>query len=345
MKEDAKETNPYLSFLDAYPWGSNMGISSSGNMIMNMVSYELDSVNSDKYAKATTGYLHYLHGLNPQNLVYLTSMKDYGAEKSVDKMYHAWFTDGIDPAPGFLVGGAVDSYTGTAQIFGENVSDQPALKAYVFAPGAFTLSEPQLMYQSAYIRLLSSIMGNYGAQFRTASIDVQINNGDNDVEEVNADWMYFGSSDLELIQDGDRNQLVGLRFTNVEIPKGATISNAYIQFTADEVSSDESTILDIYAESVADAPIFTWHTTSITNRKKTDSTVSWDVPVWSVVHESTEKQRTPNLKNLVQEVIDLDGWETNNAMLFMVDGTGKRTAESYDGSASLAPKLQVEYSY
>ncbi len=161
IKEYDNQTNPYLSFLDAYPWGSNQAIGSGGNMIMNMIHNQLDTTNSDKYAKASTGYLHYLHGLNPQNLVYLSSMEKVGAELSVDKMHHAWFTSGVPTAPGFLVGGAVDNYSGTATIYGEAVSSQPPLKAYASDYDSYELSEPQLMYQSAYIRLLSSIKSYY----------------------------------------------------------------------------------------------------------------------------------------------------------------------------------------
>jgi hypothetical protein len=321
-----------------------MGISSSGNMLMNMISHDLDSVNSDKYMTAATGYLHYLHGLNPQNLVYLSSMNNYGAENSVDRMHHAWFTDGIATASGFLVGGAVDSYGGNAKIFGANVSSQPSLKAYASDYDSYEMSEPQLMYQSAYIRLLSTIMGNYGATVISASIDVQISNGDDDVEEVNMDWMYFGSSDLELGRDREV-QMVGLRFKNLALPKGAIISNAYIQFTSEAESSDESTVMNIQAEKVLNASIFTSETSSISNRIKTTAAVSWDIPVWSVLHESSEKQKTPNLKSIVQEIVNLDGWEANNAMVFTFSGTGKRTAESYDGSSADAPKLHIEYAY
>jgi hypothetical protein len=272
-------------------------------------------------------------------------MNDYGAENSVDKMHHAWFTDGKATAPGFLVGGGVDSYYGDAKIFGADVSDQPSLKAYASDYDSYEMSEPQLMYQSAYIRLLGSIMANNGAKSISASIDVKIANGDDDVEEIDSDWMYFGSSDLELIRDKDHQQMVGLRFINVEIPEGAQITNAYIQFTSEEVSTDESTILNIYAQSVADAPKFTSETASITNRVRAASSVTWDVPVWDTVHENGEKQRTPDLKSMVQEVVGLEGWESSNAMVFMFNGTGKRTAESYDGSAAYAPTLHVEYTY
>jgi len=74
-----------------------------------------------EYLNAASGYLHYIHGVNPLNKVYLSNMGGYGAENSVNEFYHAWFKDGskydavgqskIGPAPGFLVGGPNDSYS------------------------------------------------------------------------------------------------------------------------------------------------------------------------------------------------------------------------------------------
>ena len=42
------------------------------------------------------------------------------------------------------------------------------------------------------------------------------------------------SSNLELVNDGS-DQTVGMRFTAVGIPQGATILNAFVQFKVDEV--------------------------------------------------------------------------------------------------------------
>ena len=37
-------------------------------------------------------------------------------------------------------------------------------------------------------------------------------------------------------------------------------------------------------------------------------------------------------------------WSTGNALVFVVTGSGRRVAESYDGDAAGAPLLHVEYS-
>jgi hypothetical protein len=52
-------------------------------------------------------------------------------------------------------------------------------------------------------------------------------------------------------------------------------------------------------------------------------------------------QRTPELKTLVQAVIDLGGWQSGRPLAFIIRGTGRRTAESYEGEG--APLLHIEY--
>ncbi|MBQ0740072.1 hypothetical protein J9332_37890, partial [Aquimarina celericrescens] len=56
------------------------------------------------------------------------------------------------------------------------------------------------------------------------------------------------------------------------------------------------------------------------------------------------KQRTPELKDIVQEVINQPGWGISSALTFVITGKGRRTAESYDGSPSQAPLLVIDYS-
>ncbi|MCO5135773.1 MAG: hypothetical protein M9908_15815, partial [Phyllobacteriaceae bacterium] len=40
------------------------------------------------------------------------------------------------------------------------------------------------------------------------------------------------SGDLDLGNDNGQDQVIGLRFDQIGIPKGATITGAYLQFTA-----------------------------------------------------------------------------------------------------------------
>jgi len=177
----------------------------------------------------------------------------------------------------------------------------------------------------------------------TKSILQSISSGDDDVEEQGGDGsIYSDSSDLELVHEGE-DQTIGLRFNELNIPQGATITSAYIQFTVDESDHTETTLLNIYAQNSDNAPAFSSADFDVSSRTKTTASVSWDVPIWESNNESSEAQKTPNLKDVVQEVITRQGWQNGASMVFIIEGSGKRVADSYEGGAEKAPKLFVEY--
>ena len=171
----------------------------------------------------------------------------------------------------------------------------------------------------------------------------------------------YDSSDLEIgyekpEQSGDalRKQYVGLRFAELEIPAGATITKAYVQFTVDE-SKAQSNPLDIYivAEDTANSATFNGGTYGISSRSTTSTVVRWtsdsDGDLWLNEYDSGEKQTTPDLSSLVQTIVDKSDWNSGKAISFIMWGTGNRTAISYDrvideGLASTyVPTLHVTY--
>jgi RHS repeat-associated protein/CSLREA domain-containing protein len=172
------------------------------------------------------------------------------------------------------------------------------------------------------------------------SINIPIATGNDDAEESESGSMYLNSSDLELIRDSD-NQKVGMRFTGVNIPQGATILNAYVQFTVDKKSS-EATNLSVQAEAVDNSAAFS-SSAKISTRTLTAGVGAWTPPAWSTVGQSGVDQRTPDLSAVLQEVVDRSGWSSGNALSIIVTGTGKRVAVAYDGNASAAPRLVVQY--
>ena len=175
------------------------------------------------------------------------------------------------------------------------------------------------------------------------SISVQINDNDDDVAERNSNGnMDFSSSDLELINDGGDEQTVGMRFNNIDIPPSATVTSAYIQFTVDETNSG-TTNLTFKAEAHDDAPAFSNNDHDVSDRTTTNASVNWNPSDWTSVGEAGTDQQTPDLSAIVQEIVDRAGWSANNSMVFIVTGSGERTAESHDGSPSDAPILHVTY--
>jgi hypothetical protein len=177
------------------------------------------------------------------------------------------------------------------------------------------------------------------------TVSSRINAGTDDAEErQSGGTMYINSSDLELVYDTATtgNQHVGMRFRNVNVPKGKTITNAYIQFTVDETNSG-TTNLTIKGQAADNPGIFTSTAYNVSSRAKTAASVSWSPAAWTTVGAAGTAQRTPDLKNIVQEIVNRAGWAQNNSMVFIITGTGERTAEAYEGSASKAPQLVITY--
>jgi hypothetical protein len=172
-------------------------------------------------------------------------------------------------------------------------------------------------------------------------IEKRISNNLDDVEESSSGNINTGSSDVELVYDGS-NQTVGLRFTRLSIPQGVSISKAYIQFTVDETNSG-STSLTIRGEDQDDASAFNTSTRNVSNRAKTSASVNWQPPAWNTVGAAGRDQRSPDLKNIIQEITNRGGWNSGNDLVLMITGSGERTAESHNGSSSKAPLLHIEY--
>lgn len=171
---------------------------------------------------------------------------------------------------------------------------------------------------------------------------VQVLGSNDDAEESASNGaMSLTSSDIELGNDPgtNGNQTEGLRFNNLAIRQGANITQAYLTFTVDEIDT-VSTIVDIHAQDVDNAAVFTGSTNNITNRALTTAKVTWDIPAWNAIDQ---QQSSPDLSALVQEVVDRPGWTANNSMVFIIFGSGSRTAESYDGSPAEAARLFVVY--
>jgi hypothetical protein len=162
----------YRSYIadSAYHWGSNKVRSNYANSNLDLMTYGLAADGKKAIEARALGHLHYLHGTNPMGLVYLSNMGKYGAERSLTEIFHYWFDRGtpwhstetspIGPAPGYLVGGPNARYSGPAS----PPAGQPLQKSYRDWHGpskerSWEMAEPHIVYQAAYIKLLSKFVG------------------------------------------------------------------------------------------------------------------------------------------------------------------------------------------
>jgi hypothetical protein len=237
---------------------------------------------------------------------------------------YQWLRDGT-PIPG----GTTQSYTLAAE-------DEGALIVFEVTPVAATGASPGALAQSA---ALGPVVASGGGGF---VLDVRVSGSTDDAEEKASGGMRLSSSDLELVYDGG-DQTVGMRFNAVTIPRGATITNAAIQFQADEIHS-VTTSLTLHGQATDNAATFAGGTGNISSRATTTASVPWSPAHWTVKGEAGPAQLTPDIAGIIQEIVNRPGWSSGNSLVIIITGTGERAAEAYDGVPAAAPLLHVEYS-
>ena len=115
---------------------------------------------------------------------------------------------------------------------------------------------------------------HYEAAPAGSSLDIRVSTSTDDAEEKGGDGSIACSGDdLELGEDRTL-QLVGLRFQNLTIPRGASITRAYVEFTADEIQGD-TTNATFHGQASDNAPTFGSGTGDISARPRTLAAVDW----------------------------------------------------------------------
>jgi parallel beta-helix repeat protein len=173
------------------------------------------------------------------------------------------------------------------------------------------------------------------------AITSQVVSSSDDAEEVvSSGSMDLTSTDLELGADNGTNQWIGIRFNTITLPRNATIINAYIEFEVDETGSDATSVM-IQGQASDNAATFTTTARNISSRPRTTAQVAWNnIPAWTTVNA---KWQTPNISSVIQEIVNRTAWASGNSIVIIINGTGRRTAESYNGEIPAAPKLVIQY--
>ncbi len=178
--------------------------------------------------------------------------------------------------------------------------------------------------------------------FSQTTTCVTINTSIDDVEEEPNVGNIIDDVSLDLDLGEDNAKIVGLRFNNINVPQGALITNAYIQFTAEEIGT-LATNLTIVGEAVDNASPFTTTAYDVSSRTNTGSSVNWLVPAWNTIGSAGIDEQSPNIANIIGEIISRPGYVQGNSIALIVTGTGKRAAYPYDASPAEAPELCITY--
>ena len=159
------------------------------------------------------------------------------------------------------------------------------------------------------------------------------------------------STSLYAGKAGAASQNMWFRFDGITVPKNAVITSAYLRLYFESHPSDDPPGANaggfIAAEDADDPAAFDSYSGGSdpwTGRTATSATVSWPLSLsWS----DGSSQDSPDIKTVVQELVNRAGWASGQAMLLWWEDSGSGSSDewqfaSYE-SASTEPKLEINY--
>lgn len=110
----------------------------------------------------------------------------------------------------------------------------------------------------------------------------------------------------------------GIRFRDVTITNGTTITGAFIRFTCGQSQSGTDCNLAIFGEDNAAPAAFTTFA-DFTGRTRTGTSQVWNnVPAWTAGAEYD----SVDISAIVQEIVDLGGWASGNDLVIFMQDNG-----------------------
>ena len=215
----------------------------------------------------------------------------------------------------------------------------------------------KLLFLTSFLLVLTLIGTStvFGETVETRIADDR-NDNEEDLNPSKLGETDLDSSDLEFpYEDGGQEdpQLIGLRF-QLDVPAGNVVTNAWIRFQVDSISKSPDNLdpvnviiegqLDPNAAGFVDEGAETF---DISSRPVTAAKAYWSVPAWEAVGDQGPAQTSVNIASVIQEIIDLPGWQSGNSLVLIIrddpnnPSVGMREAEA--GPGDDAALLHVEF--
>ncbi|GAA0857992.1 pilus assembly protein PilY [Aliiglaciecola litoralis] len=167
--------------------------------------------------------------------------------------------------------------------------------------------------------------------------------GNDDAYEING-VVNTNSSRIKLSQGNDV-VTSGYRYQGLNIPRGATITSAYLRFTSAQLNTAVTT-MQIKGELSGDSQSFSNTNFDISGRTRTSNVLNWTTDNnWPLSGESI---RSPDITHIIQEIVDQNAWCGKNALSLIiegssVDGSSDRRAKAFEDGTGSTPQLVVTY--
>jgi len=148
------------------------------------------------------------------------------------------------------------------------------------------------------------------------------------------------------VRVGDNNSkkaTAGLRFSGVSVPQGATIARAVLRVRSYQ-SWNNALHLKVSGEAADNAGSFVNASVRPSARVKTAARVDWDPAAWS----SGAWYESPELKAVIQEIVNRPGWASGHALVLLLADDGSaanvsRLIYAYDSAPANGAELRIEY--
>ena len=174
---------------------------------------------------------------------------------------------------------------------------------------------------------------------------ISINTGNNDGFEDQSGAVWLNNSTVEFghVVRGNWKD-AAFRFSEVNVPQGKDVSAAFIQFTAAITESFDSSFM-ICGETTNNSEVLLSSNNNISSRLQTTTFVDWSPPPWTLDERGAD-QLTPNLADIVKEIIDRPDWVAGNPLTVFVkhdSGPLGRYVYAFDGDPAQAASLYVAW--
>ena len=176
-------------------------------------------------------------------------------------------------------------------------------------------------------------------------LTISIAQSEDDATEVSG--IVNTSSDDLVISQGSNEVVTGLRFQNVQIPQGATITSAKLKFVSAS-NNIAATDISIHGELTPSSAAFSNSTNNLSARTRTIQSVDWNTD--NEFPLAGEEVLSPQLAPILQEIVDQPAWCGGNVASFLLTSSSAnaasgRLAQAIDSGEGKAIQLIIEYDH
>lgn len=183
----------------------------------------------------------------------------------------------------------------------------------------------------------ASDYGTYTSQLTTKSDNAE-EYGTNHAIDLGGSGLEIGGYYSTSLTAGYK-LVTGLRFDGVELPEGAQIDDAYIEFTTYATNSKDIVSHQTIKAELKNAPTYAKTAYNVSQRTYGTMQVTYEQ---AALKTRGSVFRTANLSTLIEEN-RANGWTSGSALGFMIDGDNY-IGSVYQAGTANAPKLVITYS-